>query len=84
MIPMPYGTVTVSQEEITIQICPDDADLLTVPPMRFKRSPIGFAEETRDKHCPVTMPQGSMQEEPRMRSFDWVWSQDVFVHEIEG
>ena len=73
MVPIANRTVTVSEDEIALEVGADDADLLTVPPGRTKRAPVGVPNQKPNCHgSPVVMKRPALVE-PSERDVNWLW-----------
>ena len=78
VIPISNCPVAVSEKEIAVQICPDDANFLAVPPRCVKRPAIGIANEQGDSHSPPIVSKRPPLVESGMREIDWV---EMFWHD---
>jgi hypothetical protein len=72
VIPMPNRPVAMPKKEVAVQVCSDDAHLLAAPPRRFKRPPIGGANQACNRERPFTVAKPPVRESAD-GGFYWVW-----------
>ena len=57
VIPVTDRSIAMPEEEIAIQIRPNDANFFAAPPVSLKRPPIGITNKARNSDHPVAVPK---------------------------